>query len=192
MRSVMNSLSGLFPVRGKPSGTMPDVVAPYQPEAGAKPSEAPADVRATGTAPEPAPTRSAMVRPVLDPADIGAAEDEALQEPGVAEGGKVARDPALEERVMEAIKTVRDPEIPVDLVALGLIYDFSADVNGKVAIEMTLTTPNCPSAAELPGEIETAARSVDGVKEVDVKLVFTPPWHMGMMSEEAKLELGML
>jgi len=101
-------------------------------------------------------------------------------------------DAALEERVLEALKTVRDPEIPVNLVDLGLIYDLVVTAEGKVYVEMTLTTPSCPVAGSLPGEVERALRAVDGIKDVAVKLVWTPPWTQDRMSEEARLELGLL
>jgi FeS assembly SUF system protein len=101
-------------------------------------------------------------------------------------------DPAMEERVLEALKTVRDPEIPVNLVDLGLIYDLVVTADGKAYVEMTLTTPSCPVAGSLPGEVERALRAVDGIKDVAVKLVWTPPWTQDRMSEEARLELGLL
>jgi FeS assembly SUF system protein len=101
-------------------------------------------------------------------------------------------DPALMGPVLEALKTVRDPEIPMDLVELGLIYELVVKKAGIVFVEMTLTTPACPVAASMPGEVETAIRSVPGVDDVRVKLVWTPPWTPEKMSEEARLELGML
>lgn len=101
-------------------------------------------------------------------------------------------DAALKEAVLEALKTVRDPEIPVNLVDLGLIYDLSVGADGKVAIEMTLTSPSCPVAGALPGDVERAVAAVSGVSAVRVELVWTPPWHQDLMSEEARLELGLL
>ena len=106
------------------------------------------------------------------------------------EGGE--DDPALIGPVLEALKTVRDPEIPMDLVELGLIYELIVKKGGLVFVEMTLTTPACPVAASMPGEVETAIRGVPGVDDVRVKLVWTPPWGPERMSEEARLELGML
>ncbi|MBV8578751.1 MAG: DUF59 domain-containing protein [Acetobacteraceae bacterium] len=94
--------------------------------------------------------------------------------------------------VLEALKTVRDPEIPLNLVELGLIYDLVVKKGGTVYVEMTLTTPACPVAVSMPGEVETAIRSVPGVDDVRVKLVWSPPWGPERMSEEARLELGML
>jgi FeS assembly SUF system protein len=101
-------------------------------------------------------------------------------------------DPALMGPVLEALKTVRDPEIPMDLVELGLIYELVVKKGGIVYVEMTLTTPACPVAASMPGEVEAAIRGVTGVTDIRVKLVWTPPWTPELMSEEARLELGML
>jgi FeS assembly SUF system protein len=106
------------------------------------------------------------------------------------EGGE--DDPALMAPVLEALKTVRDPEIPMDLVELGLIYELIVKAGGTVYVEMTLTTPACPVAASMPGEVERAIRGVPGVTDVRVKLVWTPPWGPELMSDEARLELGML
>jgi FeS assembly SUF system protein len=103
-----------------------------------------------------------------------------------------ADDPALLEPVLEALKTVQDPEIPVNLVELGLIYELIVKEGGVVYVEMTLTTPACPVAQSMPGEVETAVRGVPGVTDVRVKLVWTPPWDRDRMSEEAKLELGLM
>src|SRR6266478_10047719 len=124
-----------------------------------------------------------------DPFDFtpNAASDDEVERP---EGGE--DDPALMAPVLAALKTVRDPEIPMDLVELGLIYELIVKKGGIVYVEMTLTTPACPVAASMPGEVETAIRSVPGVSEVRVKLVWTPPWGPELMSEEARLELGML
>ena len=101
-------------------------------------------------------------------------------------------DPALLEPVLEALRTVRDPEIPVNIVELGLIYELVAKKGGIVFVEMTLTTPACPVAQSMPGEVESAIAAVPGVNEVRVKLVWSPPWDRDRMSEEAKLELGLL
>ena len=101
-------------------------------------------------------------------------------------------DPELLQRVLDALKTVRDPEIPVNLVDLGLIYELIVNRDGTVYVEMTLTTPACPVAGALPGQVKDAVAGVDGVTDARVKLVWTPTWTMDRMSEEAKLELGML
>jgi FeS assembly SUF system protein len=101
-------------------------------------------------------------------------------------------DPALQEKVVEALKTVRDPEIPVNLVDLGLIYELIVNKDGTVYVEMTLTTPACPVAGALPGQVRDAIAAVPGVEDARVKLVWSPPWSRERMSEEAKLELGLL
>jgi FeS assembly SUF system protein len=98
---------------------------------------------------------------------------------------------ATKQAVVEALRKVYDPEIPVSLYDLGLIYDIIVAPTGKVDIVMTLTAPACPVADILPMEVEKAARSVDGVISARVELVFDPPWRPDMMSEAARLELGM-
>ena len=101
-------------------------------------------------------------------------------------------DPALMAPVLDALKTVQDPEIPVNLVELGLIYELIVKKGGIVFVEMTLTTPSCPVAASMPGEVKAAVAAVPGVNEARVKLVWTPTWTQDRMSEEAKLELGLM
>lgn len=97
----------------------------------------------------------------------------------------------LTDEIVAALKTVYDPEIPVDIYELGLIYKVDIADDRQVAVEMTLTTPNCPSAAELPGMVEGAVASVGGVSGVEVNLTFDPPWDQGRMSEEARLALNL-
>jgi len=104
----------------------------------------------------------------------------------------VEPDELLKDKVVEAIKTVYDPEIPVDVYELGLIYEINVYPVNNVYILMTLTSPSCPSAEFIPGEIEKQVRKVDGIREVEVELTFEPPYTMDMMSEAAKLELGFL
>ena len=96
------------------------------------------------------------------------------------------------EQVIDVICQIYDPEIPVNIYALGLIYDVQVSENFDVKIIMTLTSPNCPVAETLPVEIEEKVKTVPAVKNVNVEIVFEPPWSKDMMSEEAKLELGML
>jgi len=98
---------------------------------------------------------------------------------------------ALKKRVVEALKTVYDPEVPVDIYEMGLIYAVEVEQETNVSITMTLTTPMCPVAETLPIEVEQKIRSLDGVDEVDLDLVWDPPWSPDMMSEAAKLELNM-
>ena len=108
-------------------------------------------------------------------------------------GPAAALDPGkLEEHVVEALKTCYDPEIPVDIYDLGLIYKVDVSDEGDVAVQMTLTSPACPVAGSLPGEVELKLRAVPGVREAKIELVWDPPWDMEMMSEAAKLKLGFL
>ncbi len=99
---------------------------------------------------------------------------------------------ALSIKIVEKIKTIYDPEIPVDIYELGLIYDVFVNEKSDVRILMTLTSPNCPVAETLPMEVEEKVRSIDEVRNAEVEITFDPPWSQDMMSEEAKLELGFL
>ena len=102
-------------------------------------------------------------------------------------------DHPLYDSVVEACRTVYDPEIPVNIYELGLIYGVEADEEaGKIDITMTLTTPMCPVADSMPGEIQEKVAALDGVNDVTVDLVWEPPWDMSMLSDAAKLELGMM
>jgi FeS assembly SUF system protein len=96
-----------------------------------------------------------------------------------------------EDTIVSLIKTVFDPEIPVDIFELGLIYAVEIGDDGKVKVEMTLTTPSCPSAQELPAQVEEAVRLVPGVTDVEVEVVWDPPWDQSRMSEDARLALNM-
>ena len=98
----------------------------------------------------------------------------------------------LQERVIEALKSIYDPEIPVDIYELGLIYDVAISEDGDAVVTMTLTTPHCPVAESMPGEVELTVLSVPGIRDAEVKLVWDPPWDPSKMSDEARLELGML
>ena len=98
----------------------------------------------------------------------------------------------IETRVVEALKTCYDPEIPVDIYELGLIYEIKVVDDGSVTVRMTLTSPACPVAGSLPGEVEGRVREVPGVRGAAVELVWDPPWNQEMMSEAAKLKLGFL
>ncbi|MCH8616994.1 SUF system Fe-S cluster assembly protein [Sphingomonas sp. SM33] len=98
----------------------------------------------------------------------------------------------LKESVVEALKSVYDPEIPVDIYELGLIYDIDISEDGDAVVTMTLTTPHCPVAESLPNEVELRVLSVPGIRDAEVKLVWDPPWDPSKMSDEARLELGML
>jgi FeS assembly SUF system protein len=99
----------------------------------------------------------------------------------------------IEQRIIDALKTVFDPEIPVNIYDLGLIYNLKInEENGDVYILMTLTTPNCPVAEDIPRQVQDAVRSVEGVGKVTVELTFDPPWDRDKLSDDALLELGLL
>jgi FeS assembly SUF system protein len=98
----------------------------------------------------------------------------------------------IEEEIVKALKTVYDPEIPINIYDLGLIYNVDVDDGGNVRIEMTFTAPNCPAADFIIEDVRQKTESIDGVKSAQVNLVFEPEWNKDMMTEEAKLELGLL
>ena len=98
----------------------------------------------------------------------------------------------LRQHVIETLCTIFDPEIPVNIYELGLVYEVEASADGDITVTMTLTTPNCPVAGSMPSEVETRIGAMPGVRHVDVNLVWDPPWTPERMSEAARLELGML
>lgn len=162
---------------GKPAAPKGETI----PRDGAKSYVAPAKTPAKG----PAPSDGAAVAAATDPADKSAAAA-----PAEAKVRDVADSP-LRAPIVDALKKVYDPEIPVDIWELGLIYAVRIGAEGEVEVDMTLTSPNCPSAEELPGDAEKRVRGVEGVKDVKVDIVWDPPWDKDKMSEVAKLELGM-
>ena len=97
----------------------------------------------------------------------------------------------LKDKVIDEIKKIYEAEIPVNIYELGLIYDITIDDKNNVKINMTLTTPNCPVAESLPNEVKNSVKEINEVKDVDLKLVWEPPWDKSMMSESAKLELNL-
>ena len=111
---------------------------------------------------------------------------ETVEEPTAGPGGD------LQAAVVEVLKSIYDPEIPVDIYELGLIYDVEVSEDGDATITMTLTTPHCPVAESLPQEVELRAMAVPGIRDAVVNLVWDPPWDPSKMSDEARLELGML
>jgi FeS assembly SUF system protein len=117
-----------------------------------------------------------------------AAAADAAERPPTIPADEMAR---LTDEIVAALKTVYDPEIPADLYELGLIYKVVIDDDRMVTIDMTLTSPNCPSAAELPGQVENAVAGVSGVREAKVNIVWDPPWGPSRMSDEARTELDM-
>ena len=108
------------------------------------------------------------------------------------EENKLITEDPLKQKVLDAIKSVYDPEIPVNIYDLGLIYEINIYPVNNVFILMTLTSPACPSAEQIPGEIETKVRSIEGINDVKIEITFDPPYNQDMMSEAAKLELGLL
>ena len=112
------------------------------------------------------------------------------QQPAAASPGEPGG--AVYERVIDALKEIYDPEIPVNIYDLGLIYGVDVHEDGDVLITMTLTTPHCPVAESMPGEVEMRCNAVPGVRDAEVNLVWEPPWGPNLMSDEARLELGML
>ena len=98
----------------------------------------------------------------------------------------------IEAEIIEALRTCFDPEIPVNIYELGLIYDVKVDPSGAVEVRMTLTSPHCPAAQSLPAEVEAKAKAVPGVADVKVEVVWEPPWDSSRMSEAAKLQLGIM
>jgi FeS assembly SUF system protein len=121
-------------------------------------------------------------------ADTAAAAADAAEQPPTIPADQMAH---LTDEIVAALKTVYDPEIPADIYELGLIYKVDIDDDRMVRIDMTLTTPNCPSAAELPGEVENAVAGVSGVREAKVTIVWDPPWDRSRMSDEARTVLDM-
>jgi len=114
-------------------------------------------------------------------------ESELEAGPEVTGGG----DPELRDRVIAALKEIYDPEIPLNIYDLGLIYRIDIDPDTNASIDMTLTSPNCPVAESLPGEVENAAKAVDGIGDVQLELVWDPPWDMDRLGEAGRLELGL-
>ena len=100
--------------------------------------------------------------------------------------------PILESRIIEALKTIHDPEIPANIYDHGLIYEISIKDSGYVSVKMTLTAPGCPVAGDIMAEVDQKVRNIEGVTDANIMLTFDPPWRRDMMSEEAKLELGFL
>jgi FeS assembly SUF system protein len=110
----------------------------------------------------------------------------------VATKDRQARVEGTGQQIIEALRTVYDPEIPVNIYELGLIYKIDIEDDDRVLLEMTLTSPHCPVAETLPGEVEQKVAAVEGVSSCEVKVVWDPPWNPSMMTEEAQLELGMI
>lgn len=119
------------------------------------------------------------------------ADEERIEEQERTETGAASSGNDLEQKVVEVLKTCYDPEIPVNIYELGLVYGVTVEEGGRVAIEMTLTSPACPVAGSLPGEIENKVKAIEGVSEAKVDVVWDPPWTPDNMTEAARLQLGM-
>jgi FeS assembly SUF system protein len=139
-------------------------------------------------------TKSSPDAPSPTPAPAPATEGwQAAQAPNASAGSALPESEIerMTADIIAALKTVYDPEIPSDIYELGLIYRIDIEDDRKVVIEMTLTSPGCPVAGEMPGWVQNAVNAVGGVSDTEVKLVFDPPWHHGRMSDEARLALNM-
>jgi len=146
--------------------------------------------------------KAAVERPTVGPQEGGYflnkfLEQDKNEETADDEGAKKAAIPPaskdeLEERIVEALREIYDPEIPVNIYEMGLIYGIDIDDDWNVKVTMTLTTPHCPVAESMPGEVELKVNSVEGVNGTEVSLVWEPAWDMSNMSDEARLELGLL
>ena len=135
----------------------------------------------------------AIERPTAPPpGDVMATPSVTMGEPAqIPEDRKLPEDAPLKDRVVEALKTVFDPEIPVDIYELGLIYRCDIEDDGDVKIEMTLTAPGCPVAGDMPGQVQQVVQAVPGVRSASVELVWEPAWSPALMSDEAKMALDM-
>ncbi|MEO8484639.1 MAG: SUF system Fe-S cluster assembly protein [Acidobacteriota bacterium] len=186
---LFSFLSGKDPASA-PAPATPAAVPPLAP--------APAAASSATAVAEPAPhAETPFVRPDAwdAPPDINTTALTAPTEKGTSDGpGVGATDAALtaelQAPIIEVIKTVFDPEIPVDIYELGLIYDISVDADRKVMVKMTLTSPACPSAQQLPSEVRYKVKAVPGVSDATVDIVWEPPWDKDRMSEAARLQLG--
>ncbi len=146
--------------------------------------EANDEAEAPAGAPAPSATDAIDTSALTAPAPESASETPQV---GAADPAQIA---ALQAPIIEALKTVYDPEIPVDIYELGLIYDIVVDAERRVLVRMTLTSPACPSAQQLPSEVRFKVKAVPGVTDAWVEIVWEPPWDKDRMSEAAKLQLG--
>jgi FeS assembly SUF system protein len=155
-------------------------------------SEGDAASATTATATAPSPDSAAPAAPAAPALNVDALVAPPAAPPAEAAFGPVdqARTEALSPAIVDAISTVFDPEIPVNIYELGLIYKIEADAESRVRVDMTLTSPACPSAQQLPSEVRFKVKALEGVKDCAVEVVWEPPWTKDMMSETAKLTLG--
>ena len=146
------------------------------------------------TAPDDTPHAEApSVEPAPPPAATPAPQTEPPQPPETAgEAPKTAEPQGVEQQVIAVVKDIYDPEIPVNIYDLGLIYGVQAPPDGNIKIKMTLTAPNCPAAQTLPAEVKDKAEAIEGVQSADVEITFDPPWTPDKMTDAAKLVLNIL
>jgi len=156
---------------------------------GPEPAEAPDDM--SPGMPQSVPGRVQSKAEAPAPGEPGAAPEPAEPEESTASAIPPDELERLRADLVAALKTVFDPEIPVDIYELGLIYKIDVDDDRNIEVDMTLTAPGCPVAGDMPGWVENAVSSVPGVGQVKVNLVFDPPWDMSRMSDEARLQLNM-
>jgi FeS assembly SUF system protein len=157
---------------------------------GASPDSSPAAATSSDAEERAVETSSGAMPADVAPAAASSPETPVSDSADAPAGGKVDR-ARLEQLIIDALHTVYDPEIPVDIYELGLIYSVEIADDGKVAITMTLTTPACPVAGSMPGQVEKVVRMVEGVTDVVVDLVWEPTWGPAMMTESARLQLNM-
>lgn len=143
---------------------------------------------------EEAENHNTRAKQELDKSNEHEGQDQDNQENNGADnsGDGPINDEQLKEMAIQVLKSVYDPEIPVDIYELGLIYEVTVYPVNNLYVKMTLTSPSCPVAGTLPSEVETKLAGIKGVNNVDLELTFEPPWDMSKMSEEAKLELGLM
>lgn len=139
------------------------------------------------------PEQSAASKIVSDVLEVGDKNSPTEPNTGINDGEpQGALQEILREQVIDELRTIYDPEIPVNIYELGLIYDLNVTPEGEVWVKMTLTSPACPVAGTLPPEVETAIAAIPGVKDAEVEVVWDPPYSMEMMSESARLQLGLM
>lgn len=173
------------------SGQKSSVESSAEPS-GSAASSSTATVAPPAAAPTPAPATPFTPPEAWDIAALTAPRPESSEDKpniGPPDSAQIA---ALQGPIIETLKTVYDPEIPVDIYELGLIYDIIVDADRRVVIEMTLTSPACPSAQQLPSEVRYKVKAVPGVADAWVDIVWDPPWDKDRMSDAAKLQLGLL
>ncbi len=181
---------GLFSFLSGKSDALPPVVPAAEPAGTVTPAAAAAVAEPAPQADTPFVRPDAWETPDIDTAALTAPTEKGSSDGPVVGPADASLTAELQGPIIEVIKTVFDPEIPVDIYELGLIYDIAVDSDRKVMIKMTLTSPACPSAQQLPSEVRYKVKAVPGVSDATVEIVWEPPWDKDRMSEAAKLQLG--